>query len=153
MIVCLYQDKGNSWVRLSQDLLIHETCYDYQSGNLFCFDLSGRFILSKVSKLANQNDPWFDTCDCATYCSLEGIIHNYSQCLFSVTWSCWIFTKVVISWAILIVFRILTRFAHMFENMTLVTVSPPEYDTLTVSPQEIMMLWARFLQILDMPIW
>ena len=51
-----------------------------------------------------------------------------------------------------IVFRILTRFAHMFDNMTLVTVSPPEYDTLTVSPQEIMMFWARFRQILDMPI-
>ena len=51
-----------------------------------------------------------------------------------------------------IVFRILTRFAHMFDNMTLVTVSPPEYDTPTVSPQEIMMPWARFLQILDMPI-
>ena len=32
-------------------------------------------------------------------------------------------------------------------------VSPPEYDTPTVSPQEIMMPWARFLQILDMPIW
>ena len=52
----------------------------------------------------------------------------------------------------IIVFRIPTRFAHMFDNMTLVTVSPPEYDTPTVSPQEIMMLWARFLQILDMPI-
>ena len=51
-----------------------------------------------------------------------------------------------------VVFRILTRFAHMFDNMTLVTVSPPEYDTPTVSPQGIMMLWARFLQILDMPI-
>ena len=52
----------------------------------------------------------------------------------------------------IIVFRILTRFAHMFDNMTLVTVSPPEYDTPTVSPQGIMMLWAGFLQILDMPI-
>ena len=52
----------------------------------------------------------------------------------------------------IIVFRIPTRFAHMFDNMTLVTVSPPEYDTPTVSPQQIMMPWARFLQILDMPI-
>ena len=51
-------------------------------------------------------------------------------------------------------FRILTRFAHMFENMTLVTVSPPEYDTLTVSPQEMMMLTLsadfRYANLIDL---